>query len=568
MAEEAPKTEGTPRNPGRRKLWIGGGVTLAVLLLAYLALAWFTTTRTPGGTTVAGVDVGGQDRATLIGTLNEEVAQLAAAPVGVRAAHATGQINPAAAGVAVDFEATADRLVGFTLTPATVFGRLGSGDAVTPVVTVDRGKLEAALAPVGEQVYKAPVDGAVSFPEGRIETVTPEDGTSLDLPAAAANFRTGWPGADPVEIPTRTDAPAIDRADLDETLTEFAEPAVAGPVTLDVGGTPVTLQPAQFAGALGVVAEEGELVGKVNGEAVKQALLQPGTGVAADPVNARFEIQDGVPTVIPGSNGVTIDPELARSAFTEAVDAEDRTATIETTVAEPTYTTEALQNAGVKEPMGEFSTRLSGSAGRIRNIRLAADTIDMSYLAPGETFSMNDTLGPRTRAKGYSAAPVIMNGIMDTGVGGGVSQVATTLFNASFFSGLEDVEHKPHSLYISRYPEGREATINYPDVDLKFRNDTGNGVLVQMWVGDGSVHARIWGTKQYDISARKSGRYAFRSPRTVTRSGPDCSPGGGSTGFSVDITRIFSQNDAEVKRETYTTTYIAGPRVVCSDQQD
>ena len=557
--------EGTKPAP---RVWIWAGAAVALLVLGYVVLAWWTTTRTADGTTVAGVDVGGKDRAAVLDTLKGEVAALAAAPANVKTGQATGQIDPAAAGLALDAEATADKLVGFTLNPATVFGRVGSGGPVVPVVTVDAAKLEAALAPLGAQVHKKPVDGAISFPEGRVETVTPEDGVSLDIPAAVTGFENTWPGTAPVNVPTKADAPTIDQKDLDAALKEFAEPAVAGPVTFDVGGTPVALQPAQFAPALSVVPEDGALTGKVDGGKLREALLAPGTGVAAEPVNARFEMKDGAPVVVPGSNGVTIEPARAQAAFTEAVAAEKRTATIETAVAEPKYTTEALQNAGVKEPLGDFSTRLSGSSGRIKNIRIASETITMSYLAPGETFSMNDTLGPRTRDKGYSSAPVIKNGIMDTGVGGGVSQVATTLFNASFFSGLEDVEHKPHSLYISRYPEGREATVNYPDVDLKFRNDTGHGVLVEMWVADGSVHARMWGTKQYDMTAEKSGRYAYRSPRTITKSGPSCTPSSGSTGFSVDITRIFSQNGAEVRRNTYTTTYIAGPHVVCAGQEE
>lgn len=560
--------EGAPaRKRSRRPLWIGAGSTFALLVIAYVLLAWWTTTTTPGDTTVGGVDVSGQNAQQLRQTLATEVAERAAQPVTVKTGDAGAEFDPADAGLALDVDATTHKLVGFTLNPATVFGRLGGGDAVTPVVTADADRLEVALAELGAQIHTKPVEGALAFEGGTLQRTEPMAGTSLDIPAAALAFQDRWPAEQNVQIPTRQVAPVVDKADLDKAVEDFGRPATSGPVTFDVGGTPVELAPAAFAPALSTVTADGALEGRVDGAKLVEAITGPDTGVGAEPVNARFEMKDGVPTVVPGKNGVTIDPTVASDAFTSAIDAEDRAAAIETTVAEPADTTEELQNAGVKEPISEFDTRLTGSRGRVQNIRIASETITMTYLEPGETFSMNDTLGPRTRDKGYSSAPVIMNGIMETGVGGGVSQVATTLFNGAFFAGLEDVDHKAHSLYISRYPEGREATVNYPDVDLKFRNDTGHGVLIEMYLADGRVHTRFWGTKQYEVTAEKSGRYAYRSPRTITKTGPSCNPGGGSTGFSVDITRIFSQNGTEAKRDGFTTTYIAGPKVVCADQQ-
>ena len=103
-------------------------------------------------------------------------------------------------------------------------------------------------------------------------------------------------------------------------------------------------------------------------------------------------------------------------------------------------------------------------------------------LKPGETFSLNDTVGERTRENGFTEGFIISNGIFKEDLGGGVSQMATTTFNAMFFAGLKDVEHKPHSFYIDRYPVGREATVAWGSVDLRFRNDTPYGVLIQAGV--------------------------------------------------------------------------------------
>src|SRR4029079_8162873 len=115
---------------------------------------------------------------------------------------------------------------------------------------------------------------------------------------------------------------------------------------------------------------------------------------------------------------------------------------------------------------------------------------------PGQTFSLNEALGPRTAAKGYVPAPAIGEdlGLVED-VGGGVSQVSTTLFNATYFGGYEDVTHEVHAIYISRYPKGREATLNYPSIDNEFRNDTAAGVLIRSSYTDTSLTVSFYGSK-------------------------------------------------------------------------
>ncbi len=141
------------------------------------------------------------------------------------------------------------------------------------------------------------------------------------------------------------------------------------------------------------------------------------------------------------------------------------------------------------------------------------------FLKPGETFSMNKVLGPRTTARGWMAGGAIDGGRVVERMGGGISQTTTTTFNAIFFAGLEDIYHKPHSLYFSRYPMGREATLDYNSVDMKFRNNTDYGVLMQAFTnnpkvgGQGSVTVRVWSTKMYDVKATDPVQSNFRDAR-------------------------------------------------------
>ena len=146
--------------------------------------------------------------------------------------------------------------------------------------------------------------------------------------------------------------------------------------------------------------------------------------------------------------------------------------------------------------------------------------------------------------------------------GGGVSQVATTTYNAAFFAGLDDVEHHPHSLYISRYPVGREATVAYGKLDLRFKNPYDTGIVSRAApdsVGASFHHC----TKVYEITAGQSAKRNFRTPGSRTVTGKGCSAQAPSAGFDIDIYRTFKQGGKVVRKETVTARYAAGDRIVC-----
>jgi vancomycin resistance protein YoaR len=255
--------------------------------------------------------------------------------------------------------------------------------------------------------------------------------------------------------------------------------------------------------------------------------------------------------------------ELAAAALPALTD-QARTAVVKTAVKEPDLTTAEAQKLGVKEQISTFSTILTANAGRTENLRIAARTVNGTLVLPGETFSLNGVLGKRTPEKGYNQAPAISGGRLVNDYGGGVSQMATTIFNNVFFSGLEDIYHKPHSFYISRYPEGREATVNYPTVDLKWRNDSDTAVLIKANVTS-TVNVTFYGTKTWDITASKSGRSNFRTPKTVYDDQPGCVSQGANGGFDVSVGRTFRKPGSKtvVKKETFHAVYNAEDRIVC-----
>jgi vancomycin resistance protein YoaR len=184
---------------------------------------------------------------------------------------------------------------------------------------------------------------------------------------------------------------------------------------------------------------------------------------------------------------------------------------------------------------------------------------------PGETFSLNEATSPRNAANGYVEAGIINDGHPSRGIGGGVSQVATTLYNAAYFAGMVDVEHKEHSFYISRYPAGREATVFEGAIDLKFRNDNPTGVLIDTTWTPTSLTVRLYGTKRYEVTSTPGPRTNPTEPKTVTiPKGEPCSPSNGAPGFTItDIRTLREISTGEVRSERRSVKYNPSPIVVC-----
>jgi vancomycin resistance protein YoaR len=160
-------------------------------------------------------------------------------------------------------------------------------------------------------------------------------------------------------------------------------------------------------------------------------------------------------------------------------------------------TTAQAEAMGITGIVGSYETVYGGDPNRIHNVELVSHLVDGTLIAPGATFSFNGTTGERSAAKGFLEAPVIVNGELQTGLGGGVCQVSTTVFNAAYEAGLRITARTNHALYISHYPLGRDATVDYPDIDLKFVNDTPHWLLLRTYVNPSSLSVVLYGTPQH-----------------------------------------------------------------------
>jgi len=284
-------------------------------------------------------------------------------------------------------------------------------------------------------------------------------------------------------------------------------------------------------------------------------------------------LRDGEPTVVPASSGTKLVTKGLGKALLPVLTAEggDRVLDLGTTVAEPTFTTRQARGLGIKEVVSSFTTYFPHSEYRNVNLGRAAEKINGTVLKPDDIFSLNEIVGQRTAENGFTKGYIISDGALVEDFGGGVSQVATTAYNAAFFAGLKDIEHRPHSFYIDRYPMGREATVVWGALDLKFQNDTPHGVLVEAWIvpstpgSQGEMHVRLWSTQYWDrIEAGLSEQYDFTQSDVRYDTSDDCYAMTGYRGFDVDVFRHFYRDGERVDSEKWNVTYNPAPTVKCS----
>jgi vancomycin resistance protein YoaR len=478
----------------------------------------------------------------------------------------TAAVDPASAGLALDAAATVDGLTGFGLEPARLWRHHVGGGDEEPVTTVDDAALTDALEGVAGTLGTEPVDATVVFADGAAHTTEAVEGALVDTDAAADVLRAGWlTAARPLELPTERVEPDITQAEADTALSTVAEPFAAAPVVVAVGGQAVELPVDVLTSMAAFSAVDSDLALGLDGARLVEEVLSRTTNLLTPATDARFDFgPDGAPVIVPGTPGTTLDPVALSAAVIAAGTGEDRTARVELVASDPAQSAEALAALGVVEVVSEFSTPVTNERVRTENLRVGASKINGTLVRPGETFSLTEALGPITREAGFRDATVIVNGEHVPGTGGGLSQISTTTFNAAYLAGFEDVEHQPHSEWFARYPEGRESTLYTGAIDMKFKNTTPYGALVQAWVADGRVHVQIWGTKYWTVESTTSPRSGIVRPTTVHSSSPTCTPqSAGNPGFSVTVTRRLLLNGEEKETTSDTWRYKPQNAVVC-----
>lgn len=571
---------GTGERPNRRRGPIAGAAVLLVILALYVAAALYFSDKVPVDTRVGGIPIGGTSQAQARQLLEDGLADEEAEPVIVTVEEKPYELTPAEAGLGYDYEGSLDGLTGFSLNPVSLWTHVSGGPDLEVEVEIDEDALTAAVDDATRGLDAKPVEGEVTLVGAAVKKRASKPGLTVDRAQVAQDIADAWPGQHEFAAPTSTPAPKLGQDEIDRFAEDDLGPLVSGPVrlsTTDPGaqgaGRWISFDvPAeQLAPAISITNERGKLSVTVDekkvGESALTAAKASGNFSAARDAGVTYRGGENF-DVTPSRSGLALEEEGIASKVAEAMTktgADARAVRVDSRELKPDFTTAEAKSTLPQEQISTFTTNLPDNPTRTGNIKIAARALDGAYVAPGETFSLNAQLGERTPARGYAKAGVISGGRLTDDYGGGISQLSTTLFNAVFFSGAKIEEFHPHSFYISRYPEGREATISWPDLDNRFTNDTGAGILILASVSGDEVTVSFDGRKAYDeVRASKSARRNSTPPTTIRDNAAGCVPQSPNPGFSVDITRTFIKGGSTVKSSTFTTTYAPQDSVTCT----
>jgi vancomycin resistance protein YoaR len=542
---------------------------LAVLALLVLAVGTAVAVRAGEalpGTTVSGIDVGGLGGAELRARVEGLASEATTGTLQLVHEELAFPVQRADLGVSVDVDTTVARALtaGRTGGLDRVLGPLlGRGEPVELGVDVEGEGLTPFVGSVRAAVDREPFPGGIAFDGGQVVAQPPQPGRTLDVARAeqelAEALATGR--EEPLPLPVEQVDPGTTADDVERVAAQ-ARDALASPLRLvgpegvvlelDAAGLGPLLRAEPAGGALELAVDREQLTAVVQRE--KGRLDRPAVdaAVVASPppptVDTQGDLtwtpQPATVTATGGRPGLAVDVDGSVEALVALVAGPEQEAPLPAAATEPALRGDDLASTSrITSLLGTFTTYYAAGQPRAQNIRRIAEVVDGAAVAPGQSFSLNGRAGPRTRSKGYVADGAIINGQLEDVVGGGVSQFATTLFNAAFFAGLPIEQHQPHSFYISRYPAGRESTVNFGSIDVVVRNDTDAPFVIKTSTTGRSVTVAIYG----DNGGRQ----------VSSRTGPRKGRSGG--GFTIEVTRTVTGGDGRGGNRVFRTVYNPPP---------
>ena len=554
----------------RLPLLLGVGGLLAIALAIPAARVLLHEQEAMPGVKVLGTDLGGTAEADVPQRLRSVVAAELREPLFLQAGGKEIAVRPSDL-FTLDREATATAVMeagrgSFRSRLSTVLSPLTSGVAVEPVLG-ERPRARRRLDALLDRFADPPRSASLTL-EGLQPVVHPSrNGTTADLDGVLSSVkaRVGDAGARiavsyvPTE-PAVSDAEAMRAADETRLM-------LSAPVSLGFDGRQVrTLTPVELGRATRFREVGTRLVPIFDGEQLERLLDPAISKWKIRAKNAQFAVDGTSVRVVPSRTGLGLDGrDAAATISTAAHSSEDRSADLRLVAIEPDRTTADAEALGISQRVSTFTTEMGpSSSNRIHNVHLMADYIDGTIVKPGEVFSFNKVVGPRTTKRGFLEGQMIVGSLLLPSVGGGVCQTATTLFNNAFELGLPILERHNHSFYISHYPMGRDATVSWGGPDFVFKNDLENALLIKTSYTDATLTFSFYGTDEGRVITAKEGpKLNWRAPTTsyaldpwAPRGSVRVETGSHQSGFDVTITRTVTKDGETVRRDAFESHYI------------
>lgn len=555
----------------------------AVLVLGgiYVATALYFQDRPPAGMSVAGIGIGSMTVEQARIHLESELAETLTEPVVITVAPVPDDpseeltLVPAEAGLSYDLDATLAEATGRSFDPRVLWAHVsGRGHELELVGKVDRAALTAAVEALAAEYDTDAVEGEVQLTSDGVEIAESGDGRALDVPATAEAVSLAWPERRHVTGAATAVAPVLTQAEIDRFRAEQVEPALSAPILVraERGEKTATAEipPREIAELLQVQRSEDETVLRLelDGEALLARIRQDLGQLERGPRDATVKLEGSSVTVVAARAGYALEEKGLPEAVEEALMAVGKERTVTATLEKidpeiPTSVAEGWRFSRMSRFESVFPT---GPANQARTANLSAGVrhVNGTVVMPGQQFSLASALGDISPAGGYVEAPIIQDGRLVMGLGGGLSQVSTVVFNAAWSAGVQLDAHTPHSFYIARYPAGREATLAVPVIDNRWTNDTDTPVVVRSWISGDRIVMEFLGRRQYDVQTIDGPWRDRKKGEKRTDDSPDCVPQSPAEGFTITTVRILSRGGVEAGRNEYTTTYVPADEIVCT----
>ncbi|MGB3411585.1 MAG: VanW family protein [Microthrixaceae bacterium] len=533
----------------RRKItmWL---VATPLVIIVLIVAAWGIDTWRNGddvarGVTVAGKDVGGQSPSELRSSLEELGSKLPSTKVAIDVEDRTMETTAGELGLTLDVDSTSRTVMNLgrhdsiPSRPVRWVESFFTNRQAKVAVKVDGDQLARKLVELEGDKRTDPVEPKIEAGEDGVKVIPGTNGTSVtvrDLVDALPSTLGDVTKTIRIRVDSTETPPQISDEQV-QAIVDEANRTTDGELTFEVGSKKLKIDGKEFRPAFRLAVQGKTPALAMDGELVEKVLTQHAK-TSANPTGVKFDIVNGVPTPVGGTDAEICCGAEAPKLIVDGLLAGKTTIALPHRVVTAADGRKWAAGLGVKQIVGSFTTRHACCQSRVKNIHRISDLTRGILIAPGETFSVNDTVGRRTVANGFFEGGVINEGEHTTDIGGGVSQYATTLFNAAFFAGLDIPQHKAHSEYLSRYPFGREATLWYPTVDLKIRNETPYGVVVWPTYTSTSVTIDLWST--FNVKGEQTAQH----------------PSSGCGKITTERTRTWT--DGKVEKDKFYASYKCG----------
>lgn len=562
---------------------LAAAAVAAVLVLGVAADAVASAGRIHPGVRVDGVPVGGMTIEEATGAIARGASDVLGREVVLEAGDEQWKITAQEVGGSVDATALAEAAyrIGRSANVVQSFKeRLYAwfgAERIPLRVRLDDAALDGLLDAMDASVGNPATDASVEILGTEVRLVSAKDGLGVDRVAAREAIARALAGD---ERTVRLELVPVTAAVQDEGARdafEAAKRALSAPLVLRYETSTWTIEPAFVAKWLAFRRVDATgpadpvLECYLASDEVSRTLTPIVGSVGKAARDASFKVSKGTVTIVPSQDGLALDAEaFSKTAFAVLTGDGERLVDLPMRRVEPEITTEDAKQMGINERIATYTTDYAPSnKPRVNNIHLLADALDGTLVPPGGVFSFNETIGPRTAEKGYQEANAIVNGKLVPQLGGGVCQVGTTIFNTVFFSGLPVVERHNHSLYISHYPKGRDATVSWGGPDFKFRNDTEHWILIATSYTSSTVTISLYGTDPgYDVSYTTSDFFDLKDYPVKEVKDPTLPVGTriidekGVKGRSVIVKRIVKKDGVVIRQDTFKSVYRPAEEVV------